>query len=108
MASKPSKPPRGPKRSGTKRQPFGQVHNTFINIVSPRSETQPSLSCPASRIGCLKTLFSEDVEEHGTLDVSKDVPEKELGNVEVEASQQKSSMWEGKPECRYVYIYIWM
>eukprot|EP00435_Cladocopium_sp_Y103_P066263 s145_g28.t1 len=36
-----------------------QVQNTFINIVSPRPETQP-LSCPASRIGCLKALFGED------------------------------------------------
>jgi len=65
-----------------------KVQNTFISIVSPRSETQPSLSCPASRIGCLKALFCEDADAHDTLDVSKDVPEKELGNVgnvEVEA-----------------------
>eukprot|EP00438_Fugacium_kawagutii_P033791 Skav218846 [mRNA] locus=scaffold2397:22611:29917:+ [translate_table: standard] len=38
-----------------------KVQNTFINIVSPRPQTQP-LSCPASRIGCLKALFSEDDE----------------------------------------------
>ena len=110
MASKPSKPPRGQKRSGTKRQPFGQVQNTFISIVSPRSETQPSLSCPASRIGCLKALFCEDADAHDTPYVSKDVPEKELGNVgnvEVEASPTKIIHVGGKTRMRVYYIYIY-
>ena len=95
------------------------MQNTFISIVSPRSETQPSLSCPASRIGCLKALFCEDADAHDTLDVLKDVPEKELGNVgnvEVEASPNKNhpcgreNRNAGILCIYYVYIYciVWM
>ena len=53
-----------------------QVQNTFINIVSPRPETQP-LSCPASRIGCLKALFGEDDSPKASTTLVKEVKEKE-------------------------------
>ena len=87
------------------------MQNTFISIVSPRSETQPSLSCPASRIGCLKALFCDDADAHDTLDVSKDVPEQELGNVgnvEVEASPNKNHpCGRENQECGYImYLYV--
>lgn len=53
-----------------------KVQNTFINIVSPRPETQP-LSCPASRIGCLKALFGEDDSPKASATLVKEVKEKD-------------------------------
>lgn len=53
-----------------------KVQNTFINIVSPRPETQP-LSCPASRIGCLKALFGEDDSPKASTTLVKEVKEKQ-------------------------------
>ena len=83
-----------------------QVQNTFINIVSPRPETQP-LSCPASRIGCLKALFGEDDSPKASATLVKEVKEKDEKETEDVEDKAWRPRWTRVPS-RVIQSYSWI